>query len=833
MKRIVSVVLSLILVLTGMSAALAEGAATVPAASYDPGPRAFHAGEVTLERVEAGSAGEVNTAVFAGEPGKDYTDEKVYTYNDYMGGMGGGLDWNPHTWEVNDDSYIIDRNTIGFYDFAVNEAGDGYSVVPEMAADFPVDVTAEYAGTYGVEEGESAKVFRIALNQAATWENGEKITADDYIYSMQQQLNPKMLNRRADSYYQGEFNVLNAQNYLYAGKMTYNAFTSLEDAGDSDVVVDMWGFWGLEGCVDADGNPIPQYVSITDEVMYRDAAVEDEEGDEAWVSGKYLYETYLAAGMPYESYATTYLSVATMAKDVTWDDVGLKKVDDYTIDIILEAPISEPSFYVPYHLSGTWLVYKPLYEASKLFYDAAGNAVETEEEAETVTTTYCKSVDATMGYGPYKLTYYEMDKLITLERNENWYGYSDGRHVGQYQTDIISCQVIVEQATALLAFLAGELDEVALVSADMEKYASSDYIKYTPESYTTKISFNTDYEKLLGHGTNSQVVVIDEFRQAFSYALDRHHFASSFTAAGTAGFGVLNYMYVYDPFTGALYRDSEAAKEALVALNGLTYGEGGDYDTLDEAYDAMTGYDMAAAQELMKVAYDKAVEAGIYDGTSPVEIEFRVYQNDVTYVQMFTYIEAQMLEAVKGSGYEGKLTMKMTVDPDYYETMYSGGADMIFTTWGGASFDPFGTLARIYCDASDGSGNQMEVGFDTTKIDLTFTVDGQELTFPLQDWAKWANYEVVPAINEVLGAYADYSYATRCAFYAGMEHCYLSYFVTSPLYYRNAATLASQKVEYPVDTCLQLVNFGGLRYFTYNYDDAAWADYVAANTLEY
>jgi ABC-type transport system substrate-binding protein len=830
MKRIVSVAISVMLVLSCVSA-FADSAEFTPAAAYDPGARTFHAGAVTVELSAGGSGGDVTKELWAGKPEKDYTDEKLYTYNDYMVGMASGLNWNPQAWETNDDSYIMNFNTIGFYDFAVNANGDGYAVVPEMAADFPVDVTAEYAGAYGVAEGETNKVFRIPLNPDAVWETGEKITADDYIYSMQQQLNPKMLNRRADSYYSGEFTVLNAQNYLYAGGSTFGLISG-EETADDVIYLDMWEFWGLEGCPDEDGNTVPHYVPITDEVLYRDLGVEEDD-DEAWVSSKFIYDEYLAPGAPYEAYGPSYLYVMFQTDVVTWEDVGLKKIDDYTIDIILAAPISEATFYMPYYLSSTWLVYKPLYEACKLFYDADGNAVETEDEAETVTTTYCTSVETTMGYGPYTLTYYELDKQITLERNDSWYGYTDGRHIGQFQTDKVSTQVISEQATALMAFLAGELDDVALVSADMEKYATSEYIMYEPQSYTTKISFNTDYDKLLAHGTNSQVVVVDEFRQAFAYCLDRQTFASSYTAAGTAGFGMLNYMYVYDPFSGALYRDSEAAKETLVILNGLSYGDGEDYATLDEAYLAMTGYNMSEAQELMKTAYDKAVAAGIYDGISPVEIEFRVYQADTIYVQMFTYLDTQVQEAIKGSGYEGKLTMKMTVDPDYYETNYSGGTDMIFTTWGGASFGPFEMLAQVYCDASDGSGNQMEIGFDTDAIALTFTVDGTDITASLHDWANWANSQKVDALVDAIGSYSDLSYPTRCAFYAGMERCYLSFYVTTPVYYRNVAHLRSQKVEEAVDTFLQLVNFGGVRYRTFNYDDAEWADYIANNALDY
>ncbi|MCL2767767.1 MAG: ABC transporter substrate-binding protein [Synergistaceae bacterium] len=829
MRKAISLIVSAILLLSCVPV-FAEG--FTPAAAYDTGTRVFHAGNIALTFTEGGSGGEVSLDVFAGTPGMDYTDEGYYTYNDYLVGMASGLDWNPHTWETNDDSYILTFNTIGFYDFAVNASGDGYAVVPEMAAALPIDVTAEYAGTYGVEEGETGKVFRIPLNPDAVWENGDKITADDYIYSMQQQLNPKMLNRRADSFYAGEFTLLNAQDYLFAGGTTYIAFTTYEDVDPDAICVDMWELWGMEGCADADGNECPRYVPITDETLYRDEGMEEDD-EEAWVSAKYIHDAYLAPGAPYEAYASEYLKVASMAKAVTWDDVGLKKIDEYTIDVIFEMPISEASFYMPYNLSSSWLVYKPLYEANKLFYDADGNAVETEEEAATVTTTYCRSVESTMGYGPYKLTYYELDKQITLERNENWYGYKDGRHLGQFQTDKISTQIITEQATALMAFLAGEIDIVSLVAGDMEKYATSPYIRYEPQSYTTKITFNTDYAKLLEHGTNSQIMVIDEFRQAFSYSLDRQTFASSFTSAGTAGFGLLNYMYVYDPFTGALYRDNDAAKDALVALNGLTYGDGGDYATLEEAYNAMTGYRMSAAKELMVTAYEKAVASGIYDGESPIEITFRVYQNDTIYVQMFTYIEAQLMEAVRGSGFDGKLKLSMVVDPDYYETNYSGGADMIFTTWGGASFSPFEMLGQVYCDAFDGSGNQMEIGFDTTAIALTFNVDGADVTASLKEWADWANSDLTLSLNETIAPFGSLTYDTRCAFFAGMERCFLSYYTTTPVYYRNVASLKSQKVNYAVDTCLQLVLFGTVRYYTYNYDDAGWADYIANNTLDY
>jgi len=829
MKKIVSIVLSLLLVLSCVSA-LAEG--FTPAESYDIGERNFDGGVVTLEKAGEGG-GTVTTDVFAGLEGQDYTDEKVYTFNDYTADINSSMNWDPLSWETSDDSAVLGYISTGFYDFVLNSDKTGYSVVPELAAEMPVDVTAEYVGQYGVKEGETAKAWRIALNQDATWENGEKITADDYVYSMQQLLNPKMLNRRADSYYAGSFVIYNAKNYLYAGGATYEPYTGSEPV--EDVYVDMWNLWGMEGALDADGNECPQYASALDDTMYRDLAIEDEEADEAWVSGKYLWDNYLAEGMPYAAYATSYAYTQQVSEVVSWDDVGFRKVDDYTIDFILANPVEEASFYVPYNLSSSYLVYEPMYEACKIFYDADGKEVATEEEADSVNSKYCRSLENTISYGPYKLTSFELSKEYTVERNEEWYGYRDGKHIGQYQTDAVKVTVIAEHATAMMAFEKGEIDGITLQSEDMDKYGTSAYVKYGPNNgYTTKLSFNTDYGKLLSRGTNSQILVIDEFRQAFSYCYDRKEFATAYTAAGTAGFGLLNELYCYNPFTGESYRANDHAKAGLLRVFDVTYGEGGDYETLDEAYEALTGYDVEKAQALMQTAYDKAVAAGIYDGESDIQIEFRVYQSDEIYVKMFTYLDEHLKAACEGTGFEGKVSLKMTVDADYYETNYSGGADMIFTTWGGASMQPFTILYECYCDASDGSGQQMEYGYDTSKINVTFTVDGEEITDTLQNWALWAdNSSTVATIEEKLGKFTEYSYDTRCAFYSQMEAAFLSWYPTTSVYYRNSASMNSQKVNDAVDEYINLILFGGIRFMTYNYDDEAWADYIANNTLEY
>ena len=39
------------------------------------------------------------------------------------------------------------------------------------------------------------------------------------------------------------------------------------------------------------------------------------------------------------------------------------------------------------------------------------------------------SLDTSISFGPYRLSYFEADKQITFTRNPNWYGYTDGKQL--------------------------------------------------------------------------------------------------------------------------------------------------------------------------------------------------------------------------------------------------------------------------------------------------------------------------------------------------------------------------------------------------------------------
>ena len=771
----------------------------------------------------------------------------TYTLKDFLESTT-SLNWNPLTWETNDDSAILAYVSMGFYDYWVNDTKDGYVVVPEMAAEMATDVTAQYVGRFGVVEGETNKAFRIPLNRAATWQDGTQIKADDYIYSMQQQLDPEQLNRRADSYYGGDFSIVNAKNYLYSGKKAWFASETVFEHYSADLDSQLVFQWGFDADVYSHFmETMNGYKSHIDNGSYGEAGsivgfcngafsagLTVTDADCAALDGKTLAEIKADETMkavwdaligfwqtdPDEEF---HFFIAEKTFDVVpFSEVGLVKVDDYTIDIIIEKELENPNFYVPYYLSSTWLVQESAYEAD-WSTDATGKRINL----------YNSNVETTVSYGPYKMTYFEADKAIKFAKNDNWYGWTDGKHEGKYQTTNIEYSVIANHETALLAFFKGEIDGVGMQSEDLDLYGNSKYLLYTPQSYTTKLTFNTDLAKLTAReteGINKKVMTVKEFREAFSYSLDRAYFASAFTAAGAPGFGLINYMYMYfnNEGTTEAYRESDAAKEALVRLNGIAYGgEDDDFEDLDEAYEAITGYNMAKAKAKMQEAYEYAKANNLYTDGETVEIQISVYNSDTIYQNMYEYLKGQVEEAARGTSFEGKVTMRMVADADYYESLYAGNTDMVFSTWGGATYGTLGLLSRVYCDDYTGEGNQMEVGFNTDAITVKFTIDGEEYSYSLKKWADWLNNEPLanlPASNKV-------DINVRIALLAELEYTYLSYYTAIPMYYRQSASLYAAKLNYAApDSYIDLVGHGGISQITYNYTDAEWDALIAQNS---
>ena len=283
----------------------------------------------------------------------------TYTYLD-----GDPNTWSPTDWMLTNEGDYWAYCVTWLWEYLLNDTKDGYDIVPSGATELPIDVTtsltAEQKELYGLpEDASEGYAWQIELNDQVCWEDGQKITADDYIYTLQQFLAPEMSNYRASQWYTGTTAIANAKAYYNSNKVGQVVFmdslgalgySSVEEAqadGYTEFGVDLDDFWGL---------PEAGIVPITDETVYG-------EGDDA-ISGKECYEYYLAPGCDYESYAADDVYVGEVLEEgATWDEVGVIKNNDYSFTVVLLYP--QTPFYAVYGLQGLCCVREDLYEANK------------------------------------------------------------------------------------------------------------------------------------------------------------------------------------------------------------------------------------------------------------------------------------------------------------------------------------------------------------------------------------------------------------------------------------------------------------------------------------
>lgn len=472
---------------------------------------------------------------------------------------------------------------------------------------------------------------------------------------------------------------------------------------------------------------------------------------------------------------------------VNWEDVGIFATGEYELTMVFSKPATE--FYTLYNLGSCPLVNKDLYEKLK------------EEKGDILKTKYGTSQETYISYGPYKLEKYQQDKQIRMVKNDKWYGWNDEDYKGHpYVYTAIDCSIIPDHATQLQTFLQGKADAVGLSADDMKTYSTSDYLYLTPQSYTTRLSLNTDFETLKARetpGICKTMVTYEEFRKAFSRAINRKDYCAQLTASHVPGFGLINRNYCNSPEDGTIYRDSKYAQEALLKIYGGTDA------------DDITGYNIEEAKKLFQEAYDKALKDGNIKETDKVELEFMTYNSDEIYTKIVTFVEKAFADATVGTSLEGKIKIKQVPDENYYDKAEAGDYEMIFSTVGGASMNPYGML-EWYMNPN---GMCTEYGFKAKETDLTLTVDGKEITKTYWDW-----YD---AVNN--GEYATASGDIRTEILAGVEAGILGQYRTIPIYYRMTASLLSHRAINEAEEYLPIMGYGN-RILTMN--DADWSAHI-------
>lgn len=789
--------------------------------------------------------------------------------------------WNPFTYQSANDSIVLDYTTDGFYAFDYKDLNDpaaGYEVIPSMASKDPIDVTSQYVGKYEIEEGETGKAFRITLKEGLKFEDGTPITAQTYVESFRRLLDPEMANSRASNYYTSSPAIVGAEAYakgtgesgwyaatevvgetaesfegLYFDAKIVQAFGSIFgttdmtqlagyksyfQVGDTNVFDALVGFAG------------EARVPMTQEISDMLASLFGENGN----LGDYWY--WADEEIPYFSVAEK--SYPKQDFDTT---VGVIAVSDTELDIIYNAEIV--GFYIKITVG------LPLVNVAK--YDAS---ISTDATTGLKTSNYGTSVETYVGcsYGPYKLTKFADGQVLEFERNENYFAYDekyaeeygsfelDGKTYRQYQTDKIVITQVKDRKTSELKFLAGEIDSFGLNAEYLKEYGGNPDLIYT-EGYSTFYGIiNSNYEALRSREIvmngndesskkyNNTILSIKEFRQALSYAIDREELCRLLYPAGSAAFGLYSNGIMADPINSKTYRDFDEAKEALVRVWGLEYGADKTFKTLDEAYKAIKGYDLAQAKELVDVAVDKAIQLGYMDENSIVRIYHNESDDSDSAKLWHATFKVWFDKMVEGTKLEGKFEylLDTSLGNKFGEAIRSGVADCAWGFgWTGSALDPWG-LCEVYLDSAFGGSYQYDPynNFATLYPEVTINVDfgdgAKDYTYNLVEW--WA---ISVGISESPtskgkelpnGAYAKISDVDRAEILAKIEECVLLQYTTIPIMNEGSVQLNSYKIRYyDTENYIYGVGYGGIRYTTYYYTDAAWEAFVAeqGGTLNY
>lgn len=538
-----------------------------------------------------------------------------------------------------------------------------------------------------------------------------------------------------------------------------------------------------------------------------------------------------------------------------WSGVGFFAASDYDLIIVLKNPM-EDNFYLRYELCSSFFLVHP--ETYKACIDTSKGSY---------TNSYGTSVDKYVGFGPYKLTNYVADNSMRLERNEYWHGYSEPGAEGKYQTTDIVYTVVKEDATRLEMFLKGELDSYGLTAKDMKDYINSDYLYYTDSESTWYMTMNPDRDNLAkvqkdttpvtaGNKVIKTILDIQEFRQAMSYSLDRAAFNLVLSPTSGIAKALLSSMIVADPDSGSSYRETDAAKDAILSFWGLAdqWGEGKKYATRDAAIESITGYDPTGAKALFDAAYEKAVEGGLFEeaGIDPVNDNWELQiligmpsKSATFYTEGSKYLQTNWTNAVKGTKFEGHLSFVESQElgsTSFGDYLRNGSVDLLFGVgYGGSMFNPYSMM-----DCFTGS-LQYDKFTDKTKIDLDVEIDGKTLRASLYNWVSKCllgdkiTAQVIGsdgnATDETvsISAGASDDPATRIKILAVCEEKVLSLSNVIPLMTDSSASLRCMRIKYKTEEYILGLGRGGVEYYTYTMSDAEWAAYVESigGTLNY
>ncbi len=785
------------------------------------------------------------------KPGTGWEDPKMYTMREYTAQM--PSQWCTILTSDNVNNAMESYFTSAFYEFNYKFDANGKIVpgaytVEYSAATKLEDVTKKYAGKYGLAaDAEKGQAFAMTLRNDLKWDDGTPIKAADFVYTMSQQLSPKYLFATASNYYSGNYVIHNAQNYVKQGQKGWFDNGNMNLAY-SDLALGADGKYTLKGneCTIAlkkplvwlQGNTLDSYV--TNAPQYFDTAayasllaLADANGDVAVTAESLaLLTTVITAKAAWgETKENTvgYMYVNYEYPAMDFSEVGYFVGDnEYELVMVIDGTLNpldaegNLTYEAGYYFSNWPLVKKDLWE-------------KCEDTTKTpYANSYCTTQEKSASWGPYKLTNYQDQKTYTVSRNDKWFGYGLPQYANQYQTDAIVTEKIEEWDTAWLAFQKGNLDGIGMNVKIAADYRTSKRAYFTPETWTFDLNIQSNANSRTDKRNNLLLNYAD-FRKAISLSLDRDDYCAKNNPSSQAALGLLNSMYYYDVENGKVYRESIQAKEAILNAYGATKNADGSwkvgettYTDIEDALDATTGYNLTLARQLVENAIAQAKTDGKYSDGEEIILTYGIETQSADTDRVKNWFQAAFDNMTKGTSIEGKVKIEyfMFSSATWSEQFSAGEYDLCFGAWGNAAFNP----AYLLCETQISAENRYATNWDPKTVSVTVkaTPDDKHkdglYTYNLEQWRLILQGKDGCPVN-----FKNFPMEDQLAALGAVETAILKEYYSIPVFSRYSASLMGYKVDYVSYEYNTFMGYGGIRYMTFNYDDTAWAEFVASN----
>ena len=782
-----------------------------------------------------------------------WEDEKQYTLNEYTSQMSDV--WNEIFTSDNTNVSMAGYLNSSFFEFDYKYDENG-AIVPGgftvnySAATKLEDVTADYVGQYGITEEAAAEghhAFAITLRDDLVWDDGTPIKAEDFVFTMSQQLSPNYLFETASNYYGGNYIVHNAKEYVYQGQsdffdnsMVGYSFSDLALEGTTYKLGGNECYIALKSPLDwLGGYTLDTYVSAYGATYFDVAAYEqllalaNEDGNVTVTTESLPLLTSVITAVPSWNETETE-TVNYMYVDFTYPELDFSEVgyfvgkNEYELVLVVDNTLSpldadgNLTYEAAYYLQSFPLVKKSLWESL--------------EDTTTTpwTNTYCSvGVENSASWGPYKVTNYQTDKTYTLSRNEKWYGYGMEQYAKQFQTDAIVTRKVAEWNTAWQMFQKGELDSIGMDVTIQADYRNSSQAYFTPETWTFSLNLQSNPETRTAD-RNNLLLKYDAFRKAISLAINRDDYCARNNPSSQAALGYLNQMYYYDVEGGKIYRETDQAKEAILNGYGAEKTEKGwkvgtvEYTDLDEAVDAVTGYNLTLAKELMTQAYNEAKAVGDYNDGEKIVLLYGIEEQNSNTDRVRSWFQETFDKATEGTPLEDKIEIEyfQFSSATWTDQFKNGEYDLMFSAWGSAAFNPY----YLFGETQISGDNRYALGWDPSQVKVTLTIEGdgtdafpryENLELNLEQWNNCMQGKSGAPYN-----FSIYPVEDRLNILGALETAVLEAYWAIPVYSRYAASLMGYKCDYTSYEYNTFMGYGGIQYMTYHFDDQGWAEFV-------